>query len=76
MKKEIARNNASKRNYAYLTDRILINNKQKQIYGTQCHLDEKTHKWAPLPLKDPSHVDALRKSMGLEPLTDYLKQMN
>jgi hypothetical protein len=73
MKKEIAKNNASKRNYAYLVDRILINKSQKQIYGTQLSRDNKTGKVAPLPLKYPKSVDKLRKQMGLEPLADYIK---
>ena len=76
MKHQIEKNNASKENYAYLRDRILINKNEKQLYGTQCHLNDKTHKWEPLPLKDPVHVDALRKNMGMEPLADYLKKMN
>jgi hypothetical protein len=76
MKKQIDLKNASKVNYAYLMDRVLVNKNQKQVYGTQCHLNEKTHKWGPFPLKDPSRVDILRKSMGIEPLADYLKSMN
>jgi hypothetical protein len=76
MKNELKKNNASKRNYAYLTDRVLVNKGQKQIYGTQCHLNSKTKKWEPLPLKDPAHINALRKSVGLESLADYLKSMN
>jgi hypothetical protein len=73
MKKEIAKNNASKRNYAYLVDRILINKNQKQIYGTQLSRDNKTGKVSPFPLKYPKSVDKLRKQMGLEPLADYIK---
>ena len=33
MKTEIAKNNASKSNYAYLVDRVLVNKHQKQIYA-------------------------------------------
>ncbi|MES2112745.1 MAG: DUF6624 domain-containing protein [Bacteroidota bacterium] len=73
MKIEVAKNNADKNNYAYLTDRVLVNKKQKQIYGTQIHVDLKTHKAEPFPLKYPKQVDALRKKMGLGPLKDYLK---
>jgi hypothetical protein len=76
MKKEIVTNNASRENFAYLEDRVLVNKNQKQIFGTQCHLNSKTHQWEPFPLKDPSKVDILRKSMGIEPLADYLKSMN
>lgn len=73
MKKEIAKNNASKRNYAYLTDRILTNKNQKQIYGTQLSRDNKTGKFSAFPLQYPKSVDKLRRKMGLEPLADYIK---
>lgn len=73
MKIEIAKNNADKEDYALLTDRVLANKHQKQIYGTQVRVDPKTHKAEPFPLKYPKQVDALRKKMGLGPLKEYLK---
>ncbi|SDP58445.1 hypothetical protein SAMN05428975_1927 [Mucilaginibacter sp. OK268] len=73
MKKEAARNNASKEKCALLTDRILVGKHQKQIYGSQVRIDPKTHKATPFPLKDPKSVDKLRKELGLEPLAAYLK---
>jgi len=73
MKKETVKNNASKQNYAYLLDRVLVNKHQKQIYGTQIHIDLTTHKAAPFPLKYPKSVNRLRKKMNLEPLEAYLK---
>lgn len=73
LKIEIAKNNASKENYAYLTDRVLMNKKQKQIYGTQVYTDPKTHKSTPWPLKYPKQVNALRKKMGLGTEEVYLK---
>jgi hypothetical protein len=73
MKKEISKNNASKEKYAYLVDRVLVNKHQKQIYGTQVHIDTTTPKSAPFPLKYPKSVNKLRKEMGLDPLEVYLK---
>lgn len=73
MKQQIAKNNASKEKYAYLTDRILVNKDQKQIYGTQLSRDSKTGKYSPFPLKDPKLVDKLRQEVGLEPLASYVK---
>jgi len=73
MKIEVAKNNADKENYALLTDRILVNSHQKQIYGTQVRVDPKTHKATPLPLKYPKSVDALRKKMGMGTMKEYLK---
>ena len=72
MKQQIAKNNASKEKYAYLTDRILVNKDQKQIYGTQLSRDNKTGKYSPFPLKDPKSVDKLRKEVGLEPIAIYI----
>jgi hypothetical protein len=73
MKKEVAKNNASKEKYAYLVDRVLVNKHQKQIYGTQVRYDTVTRKSAPFPLKYPKSVNKLRKQMGMETLEAYLK---
>ena len=74
MKIEVAKNNAGKEEYALLTDRVLVNKKQKQIYGTQVRTNPKTHKATPFPLKYPKQVNAWRKKMGMEPLEVYLKR--
>jgi hypothetical protein len=74
MKIEVAKNNAGKEEYALLTDRVLVNKKQKQIYGTQVRTNPQTHKATPFPLKYPKQVNALRKKMGMEPLEVYLKR--
>ena len=72
MKQQIAKNNASKAKYAYLTDRVLVNKAQKQIYGTELSRDNNTGKYSPFPLKDPRLIDKLRKELGLEPLAIYI----
>lgn len=76
MQKEIKHNNISKENFAYLTDRILVNKEQKQLYGTQTELNEKTNLYIATPLQYPTKVDALRKELGLEPLKIYLQKLN
>jgi hypothetical protein len=58
---------------AYLTDRVLVGEKKKQLYGTQCHLEK--GKYVPLPLEDPANVDKRRAALGLPPLDEYLKQI-
>lgn len=73
MKIEVAKNNAGKEEYALLTDRVLVNKKQKQIYGTQVRTDPKTHKATPFPLKYPKTVNVLRKKMGMGTEEAYLK---
>lgn len=52
--------------YAYLYDRVMINNGKKQLYGTQlsgCGLR---------PLKDPQKVNKRRAALGMETLISYL----
>lgn len=61
------------RNIAYLTDRVLLAQGKKQKYGTQAIM--KDGKATPRPLEDPEHVDQRRKSVGLQPLAEYLKFM-
>ncbi len=76
MKKEVDRKNASGENYAYLTDRVLVNLNKKQLYGTQGNNDPKTKKWSPLPISDPSRVEARRKALGMISLKQYIAETN
>jgi len=76
MDKEVRRHNASGENYAYLKDRVLVNQGHKQLYGTQLKLNPKTHLYEALPMENPANVDTRRKAVGLSPLSDYLKQNN
>ena len=57
---------------AYLTDRILVHENKKQIYGTQFKL--KNGRYVLCPLRNYTHVSKLRKSAGLESLETYLKR--
>ena len=66
----------SPKDKAYLTDRVLVNSGQKQIYGTQFQLDNDGKKLIPRPLKNPQLVDKLRKEVGLKPLSFELKEIN
>ena len=58
-----------KKQIAYLTDRVLVGQKKKQVYGTQ--LDGK---FEPQPIEDPDNVDKRRAEMGLGTMAEYLKQ--
>ena len=60
----------SKRNIAYLEDRVRVNENRSQLYGTQFRGDTK-EAYGPKPIEDPEHVDELRKEMGMEPLAEY-----
>ena len=57
-----------RKHLAYLTDRILVNENKPQRYGTQMD-----NHFQPRPLEDPDNVDKLRATMGLPPLSEYLR---
>lgn len=59
-------------NYAYLFDRVAINEGRPQRYGTQGGMVA-PGKWEPDPMEDPAGVDERRKAVGLEPLEEYKK---
>lgn len=75
IKKAAKRHDVSKWQIAYLTDRILMNQKKKQIYGTQIKLNKKTKEIIPHSIKDSKNLDKLRKSFGLEPFEKYIKKL-
>lgn len=56
---------------AYLTDRVLLKQGKKQLYGTQFIGNGASAK--PQPIEDEENVDKRRKEMGLGPLEDYAK---
>jgi hypothetical protein len=72
MKRQVNKKNASGQNYAYLIDRIYLNEGKKQVYGTQVNMGESgtTIK----PCVDTLNLDKRRVSVGLIPIKDYLKQ--
>ncbi len=76
MAKEVKRKNASGEDYAYLEDRVLVNGKHKQLYGTQTRYNNETHKRTPFPIQDSLKVDLRRKAVGLSSLKDYLKEID
>ena len=57
----------SKRDIAYLEDRIATGDGRSQIYGTQFHTNSDGQP-EPLPILDPVNVDKRREEMGLETL--------
>ena len=58
-------------NLAYLTDRVLLAEGKKQIYGTQFTTIE--GKLQPRPMEDEANVDKRRAEMGLSTLAEYAK---
>lgn len=58
---------------AYLTDRVLVAEKKKQIYGTQFHTVN--GKMQPQAIDDEKNVDRRRKEAGLPSMAEYRKMM-
>lgn len=75
MKDEVKRSNANAQNYAYLTDRVLLNTQRKQLYGTQVTYNLDSCQAIPKPLQDSSTVNLRRKEMGLGSVEEYLNMM-
>lgn len=75
MKIAVEKGNADPGNYGLLVDRVNLNIGKSQIYGTQVTYNMKTGQAYPKSLKDRSGVNERRKSIGLEPIEEYLNKM-
>jgi hypothetical protein len=68
---KLPKNEVSQSNLAYLTDRVLLAEGKKQLFGTQFTAVD--GKWKPRPLEDEANVDKRRAEAGLPPLAEYIK---
>ncbi|HEX3558907.1 MAG TPA: DUF6624 domain-containing protein [Pyrinomonadaceae bacterium] len=59
--------------FASLTDTILVAEGKPQIYGTRFNLVG--GKFVLAPTRDPAHLDARRRELGLSPIKEYAKGM-
>lgn len=75
MKIEVDKGNAIPSNYGLLIDRVKLNTGKKQVYGTQVTYNMKTGQAYPRNLEDSLNVNKRRKSVGLEPIEEYLNGM-
>lgn len=57
--------------YAYLYDRVAVNQEREQRYGTQGHCVD--GRWEPRKMVEPDSVDERRAAVGLEPMAEYRK---
>lgn len=73
LKQAVKDGNAEPWHFAFLTDRILMNQGKNQIYGTQV-IHYGMQKSYVVPLENPEKVDDLRKEVGLDSLDNYLKE--
>jgi hypothetical protein len=58
---------------ASLTDRVLLYEGKKQMYGIMLTRNEKQEK-VPQPIEDEANVDKRRAKLGLQPLAEYLRR--
>ena len=64
-------NEVCPRHLAYLEDRIRVRERLPQRYGTQ--MQKGAEGWEPLPTEQPDALDARRRAVGLEPISEYLE---
>jgi len=74
MTEAVERGEATRRDLAYLTDRVLLAEGQPQEYGTQMWGTE--NGWAPMNLRDPDNVDARRGAVALGPLSENVERIS
>jgi len=60
---------------ADLTDRVLVGEGKKQLYGTMLDVKE-DGKFAPKPIEDEANVDKRRAALGLQPLAEMIRRSN
>jgi hypothetical protein len=73
MREAVEAGQADASELAYLEDRVALNRGRPQIYGTQIGCVDGHAE--PAVLADPDRVDVLRAEVGLEPLADYLADL-
>ncbi len=61
--------------YAMMLDRILIENGQKQVYGTQFQMWKPNGEPQFFPIENEGSVDMRRKKVGLLPMKEYLESL-
>jgi hypothetical protein len=65
---------ATERDLAYLTDRVLLAEGKQQVYGTQ--MTRRDKRYVPCDLRDPDTVDERRAAVGLEPIAEYQRRFD
>jgi hypothetical protein len=75
MRLEVEKGNANPSSYGLLVDRVNLNTGKPQIYGTQVDYNFDIAQAFPKKLADSARVNERRRSIGLEPLEEYLNQM-
>ncbi len=74
MEHAVSRKEASAKDYAYLVDRVRMNQGKPQIYGTQ-FTSGADGKLALYPIADAAHVDERRRAIGLPSMAEYERKI-
>lgn len=69
----VANQDAPKKHLAYLTDRVLVNEGEAQLYGTQMEIVDGQLIFQ--PIKDPDQLDQRRAEMDLGPIAEYISML-
>jgi hypothetical protein len=74
MEQSVRQGAAKAQHWAYLVDRVRVNRKQPQVYGTQFRKNDHGN-YEPQPIEDEARVDERRKSVGLTSLAEYAERL-
>ena len=70
----VADGQASPGNLAHLEEQVAVASGEPQVYGTQVGCGRNGPRPA-TPIIDPATVDERREEAGLDPMADYLQEM-
>ncbi|HLL83230.1 MAG TPA: DUF6624 domain-containing protein, partial [Longimicrobium sp.] len=74
LEKAVAAGDADPKEWAYLHDRVQVNRKRPQRFGTQFYPVNGVQ--VPRPMEDPEHVDERRRSIGLGTMEEYARELS
>jgi len=74
IKEEVKKGNVNAKNFAFLTDRVGLALKNKQVYGTQVNYNTKIGQAYPKPLIDSINVNKRREEIRIGPIEEYLNK--
>lgn len=66
----------AKSKLAMMEDRISMNDRVPQVYGTQVYRSNGNEEWELYELLEPERVNERRREIGLGPIEDYLKSFD
>ncbi len=74
LKVSVEKGESEGRYLAFLEDRVLMRNGEKQIYGSQSSFNKESGKFHIYPISNVENVNERRKKIGLEPIEEYAEK--